>query len=132
MSDLAAICDHCLQAVPDGAGFLGIRYEDIYRYHRERAAWDEAHPGSAHWIGELLSLPDEIRWRVYHDQCDPWPDKDGYQIDVEQIRTWPQLARWTSDLMAKNWLADSDWDCLLRELADGKGSRLVAVKEQAA
>jgi hypothetical protein len=132
MTDLTAICDGCHTPVLDGTGWLGVRYADIHRYTRERREWDEAHPGSAHWIGELLSLPDPITWRVYHDRCDPWPDQDAYQIDVERIRTWQQLARWTSDLMAKNWLAESDWDDLLRELADDRGTRLVAAKARAA
>jgi hypothetical protein len=132
MSDLAAICDRCRTEVPDGAGYLCVRYEDIHRCRRETRAWQEAHPGDAHDIRELLSMPDDIAWRVYHAACDPWPDRDAYQIDVERIRTWQQLARWTSDLMAKNWLADSDWDDLLRELADDRGTRLVAIKARAA
>lgn len=132
MSDLVAICEGCRAEVPDGAGYVCVRYEDIHRYNRENREWHDAHPGTAHYIGELMTLPDEIRWHVYHARCDPWPDKDAYQIDVERLRTWQQLARWTSDLMAKNWLADSDWDDLLRELADDRGTRLVTVKARAA
>lgn len=132
MTDLAAICERCREAIGDGAGFLCVRYEDINRYRREMAEWEQAHPGDAHTIAEVIAMPDEIAWRVYHDRCDPWPGKDAYQIDVERIRTWQQLARWTADLMVKNWLADSDWDDLLRELADDRGTRLVAVRARAA
>jgi hypothetical protein len=132
MSDLTAICDGCHSEVLGDTGWLGVRYADIQRYYRDLAEWHEAHPGEVHTVHELMAQPDEITWRVYHDQCDPWPEQDGYQIDVERIRSWQDLARWTSDLMAKNWLADSDWDGLLRELADSKGTRLVAVKERAA
>ena len=57
MSDLAAICDRCHGEVPDGAGYLCVRYEDIRRHDSEQAAWAELHPGSAHDLGELLSLP---------------------------------------------------------------------------
>ena len=132
MTDLAAICDRCHREVPDGAGYVCVRYEDIHRCWRETREWKEAHPGEVHDLGELMGMPEDITWRMYHARCDPWPDKDAYQIDVEQIRTWQQLAGWTSHLMAKNWVADSDWDELLHELADGKGTRIVAIKARAA
>jgi hypothetical protein len=130
-ADLILICDACCKPVPD-RGYLCVRYEDIHRYRQERGAWEQAHPGHAHLVSELLTLPDPITWRAYHMRCDPWPDRDAYQIDAEQLRTWQQLARWTADLMAKNWLADSDWKSLLRELADGTGTRIAAVREMAA
>ena len=132
MSDLAAICGECRRVVADGDGYLCVRFGDIRRYWSEKAEWEEAHPGSMHRLAEILTMPDEITWRVYHVRCDPLDGLDSYQIDVERIRTWRQLARWTSDLMAKNWLAHSDWDHLLRGIADDRGTRLVAVQARAA
>ena len=85
MTDLAAICDRCHREVPDGAGYVCVRYEDIHRCWRETREWKEAHPGEVHDLGELMGMPEDITWRVYHARCDPWPDKDAYQIDVEQI-----------------------------------------------
>lgn len=132
MTDLAAICERCREAIGDGAGYLCVRYEDINRCQREQAEWEQVHPGDMHTGSELMTYPDGITWRAYHARCDPWPEKGAYQIDVEQVRSWRQLVSWTSHLMAKNWLADSDWDELLRELADDRGTRLVAVRVHAA
>jgi hypothetical protein len=131
MTDLTAICDGCHRPVLDGTGWLGVRYSDIHRHRHERADWDAAHPG-AQTVADLMAMPEDITWHVYHDRCDPLPAEDAYQIDIERIRSWHALAHWTSHLMAKNWLRDSDWDELLQELADDKGTRLVAIKARAA
>ena len=124
MTELTVICGACHEPIFPGDGFLGVRDADIGRYQSDEAAWREMHPGSLHSGADLMDLPVEVTWLAYHSGCDPKPDEPGYQIDTDQITTWPQLTSWTAHLMGKTWLSCTDWDELLRETADGTGQRI--------
>jgi hypothetical protein len=127
MSELAAICDGCHSHVAPGAGYLGVRHSEITAYQAAEKAWSERYPGDTHTIGELTEMPDGVLWHVWHFRCDPHPEEDGYQIGVEDLRTWTRLAWWTAHLMSKSWLPLTDWDGLLRDVADRRGRRIVVI-----
>jgi hypothetical protein len=124
MTELTVICGACHEPISPGGGFLGVRDADIGRYQSAEAAWREMHPGSLHSGADLMELPGAVTWVAYHFDCDPKPDEHGYQIDTEEITTWPQLTSWTAHLMGKTWLSWTDWDELLRETAAGTGQRI--------
>ena len=128
MNDLTLICETCHVPVTGNSGSIYVRLAEVSAGQRADREWHEAHPaGEAIDIVELLTMPGEIHWRTGHDRCRTDRDEGCYEIDDDQIDTWPRLARWTAHLMDKNWFGLSDWDDLLREVAGEIPSRRVRV-----
>lgn len=128
--ELEFLCDVCGGRIEDGAGCLEIRFGEIQAYREAKAEWERVHgTGTVHRIGELLTFPEAVPWRLYHDRCNPDPDAGGYDVDVSHVRTWRELLLWTSRLMAKNWLALTDWPQVIGAAAEGRSGR---IKELAA
>lgn len=134
MNDLTLICETCGFPVTGNSGSIYVRYAEINAKQQADLEWREAHPpGTAVDIHEYLTMPGDIRWRTGHDRCRTDRDEGCYEIDDDQIDTWPRFARWTAHLMEKRWFALSDWDGVLRELSGEAPSRRirVAAKEAA-
>lgn len=118
MNDLTLICETCTFPIAPGDGSIYVRTGDITAYQKAAKTWEDAHPGDEPFdINELADWPNPIRWRTGHDGCRDDRHEPCYDIDSGALRTWPHLARWTAHLMEKNWLGDSDWDDLLREVS---------------
>ena len=128
MNDLILICETCGSPIDRGKGSVYVREGDLRDHRAAMREWEESHAGgTALALSELLLLPDDIRWRTGHDACRTDRDEGCYEIDDERIASWTQLTWWTAHLMEKNWLADSDWDEFLREVAGDAPSRRVRV-----
>ncbi len=115
-------CDECGKPIANGAGWITIRYSEIGAFRRAEAEWEKRHPDS--WapinLGDLFDFPEPVRWHVWHRRCDPDVGSTDYAIDIERIRTVPQLLEWSSHLMEKTWLPSTTWKDVLR----GQANRL--------
>jgi hypothetical protein len=129
MNEITIICGRCHAAVAPGSGFLGVSLSEVTRAERAEAAFNAKHPESATLQEVVAELPDEVPWRSRHYACAPKADADAYQIDVDRLRTWADLAHWTAHLLAKTWLTATDWDDILREAAGEIPSRRIRVGE---
>lgn len=123
MTELIAICDLCRRPVADGTGSLYIDLAEVREYRHDADEWRAAHAGPVK-VSEVLDAPARPCWRVRHDACDTDRDVLAYDISVEQIRTWHELARWTAHLFDKNWFALTDWGHLMRGVAENSGTRI--------
>lgn len=130
MSDLVLVCYGCKFPVGDGDGWLRVLYSDIREYTQRERAWNERAKGHALSVENFLLGPDLVHWRAYHRQCDPDMSEDSYWISSERIRTWPQLVRWTAQLMEKNWFGSTDWSSLLMD-AVGDAERALVIRQVA-
>lgn len=132
MSELTVICGRCKRPITPGTGFLAVSLREIREYQAAEEAWQARHQGEAHSLQDLMTLPDEVPWRARHHACAPKADSDAYEISTDRLVSWRDLTWWTAHLMAKSWLEVTDWDELLRETADGEGTRIVAQRQDAA
>lgn len=99
MNDLTLICETCHFPVTGDSGSVYVRLAEVNAGQRADREWSEAHPsGTAIDIHELLTHPGDIHWRTGHDSCRTDYDEGCYEIDDDQIDTWPKLARWTAHL----------------------------------
>lgn len=123
--ELEFLCDHCGRPIDNGAGRLQIRFGEINAYREAVAAWERVNgAGNMRTLGELLTLPEVVPWRLHHDRCNPAPDADGYDVDVAKVRTWRALLAETARLLAKNWLALTDWPQVIGAAAEGRSGRI--------
>lgn len=61
-----------------------------------------------------INDPDStIPWRPMHYGCQG--SAEGYQIDVQGIRTHGDVLWWTRHLLPKNWFARSEWSAVISE-----------------
>jgi hypothetical protein len=115
--------------VADHEGCLVVFFADIHSYRRAEREWKQVHGTGPHRASEVLRLPELVPWHIHHDDCNPEHGADGYDIDVSLVRTWRALLFETSRLMAKNWLALTDWPQVIGAAAEGRSGR---IKELAA
>lgn len=111
MTLLILICGRCGLPVAPGAG-------SIYATYRE--------------IGAARDDGGTIPWHARHDRCSEHLEESSYEIGADQIMTLGALSRWTAHLMAKRWVASSDWDDLLREAAGEIPSRRIRLAAEEA
>lgn len=52
-------------------------------------------------------------WAARHVACAADLD-DYYGIDVEELRDAEGVLRWTAHLLSKVWIANSNWDAVIR------------------
>lgn len=122
--ELDFVCDVCGRMVDDHEGCLVVFFADITSYRRAEREWKGVHGEGPHTIGQILGLPSHVPWHIHHDSCNPDRDADGYDIDVSKVRTWRALVAETSRLMAKNWLALTDWPQVIGAAAEGRSGRI--------
>lgn len=121
--ELDFICDVCGRPVEDGDGALYVRHVDIVRARSDRAEWEKTRGDGPIDIVSLLTLGAPAPWLIHHDACAP-ADANGYDISVEQVRTWRALLRWTAHLMGKTWLPVTNWATVIGDAAEGRSSRI--------
>ena len=105
---LVWFCSGCGRPVHDGAGYLAVEvsHDDLPR------------------VLTLAEVPDELAWRVWHTACDP--TTDTYTVDVADVRTLNGVLDTTAQLIGKAWLIDSDWDSILRRVAEASSCEACA------
>jgi hypothetical protein len=117
--ELEFICELCGRPVDDGQGCLYVPFAEIRRHHEEQQNWWERQGDTWYRVVPAYAL-----WRVTHTACRS-VHADIFEIAVEQVRTWRDLAQWTSHLLAKEWLVATDWGHLLGAAVEGRDHRLV-------
>jgi len=127
--ELIMMCSACHKPIGDHEGWLWVDRSAVSAHGRAARAWREEHedePGGAisFDVTAVLDYPKPVRWRAHHKDCDPEPDAASYTIESERLSTWADLAHWTAHLMAKQWVAATDWGKILEGVAEGSGSRL--------
>jgi len=116
-------CDGCDEPIRDGAGFIGIPWAELRAYKSAEEAWDLEHRvRDDGWdiftVAQLQSFPQRVRWRAFHEACDPDWLAPGYWIGVARIRTTAELLEWASHLAEKEWIFDTTWSDVLRGQAE--------------
>ena len=116
---LIASCERCGAVTTPEDGGVWARYADITAHRDAVAAWEARHPRRAggKTLAELMSRPEPIRWHVGHWTCRTAEDLDAYAFDLPA--SCPAWLGWTAHLIGKEWVANSDLDELLREVARG-------------
>lgn len=112
-------CDECALAVDDGRGRIWIDYAEVHAAHEAQEPGFVSGGTFTLDLDELLSEGEgDAHWNVHHHQCVPEPEANAYNIDIERIRTMPQLLEWTAHLLeSKHWLGDTDWHRLIATVA---------------
>lgn len=126
-------CDVCGKSVVGASGYVTVSYQEISRVEERIREWDtrrrerrerelQERPACADAAAliesvmtgtELLDYPDAARWHIYHRDCDPDPDEQGYWWSVERCCTYRDLILRTAHVMGKSWLEHTDWDRFL-------------------
>jgi hypothetical protein len=123
-------CEVCGQPIADGEGYVAMSYAELHEYKPALKAWEEriaeAYPGPwrAYPFSELHDHPSPVRWHVLHGRCDPRPEGDDYWIGTERIRTAADVISWSAHLLEKNWIQDTTWSDVLREVEGQLGGSL--------
>lgn len=113
-------CDECGRETSDG--YIQLLGAERRRYDQEWQEWGKTFPEGQH-TGPFLNWdafwarPQPAHWQVVCADCDPDKDGGGYWIHLQRAATWRELVMWTSHLMGKAWLDQTDWDDLLERTA---------------
>ncbi|MGW2371716.1 hypothetical protein [Kitasatospora sp. NPDC001683] len=129
--ELNIICQACKRSLGDDDNDLGSLWVSPGEITVRQAAvkdWERQHLTPAAdgsglpLVGfkTMLSRPDQVCWHATHAACDDPEGGDAYAITSRQLRTWADLVEWTSHLMAKAWINDTNWATLLGEVAGGR------------
>jgi hypothetical protein len=125
--DLTAVCDLCADVVSPRDGYLWVDLAEVSRVTQQVEAWEIEHPASEPMTGEnLRTRPQVARWRVTHTSCEPGPRESRYDIELDRIVSFRDLAGWTLHLMQKPWLRHTDWDELAEAALGGRSGRLTS------
>ena len=110
-------CDVCGRRVVDGDGYIeadmtaamrALEEEEVRR-QRRRARGNQPVRLSE------VALVELVPWHAVHAECDPFPDGPSYLIEIERIRTLPDLLEWCRHLSEKRWLPMTDWFRFLKD-----------------
>ncbi len=111
-------CDRCGEMIADDEGWVTIPLLDVLTRQRVWDEWEaKQEPFAAVLLGEVMALPDEVKWQVLHRGCDPDPEEeagDCYWFDIARIRTVGQVMDWWLHLSEKSWFGSTDWESLIR------------------
>lgn len=135
MRELKAVCDTCSRDIADDeGGEVWVDHTVIAAYEKAVAEWhkqaeDKTPPGHVvlYSAQDIVNHPEPARWNVHHTACAPESIDNGYHIGTERLRTWADLTSWTAHLMAKAWLASTDWSEVLESASQGQPSRITPV-----
>lgn len=112
-------CATCGQLIESG-GFVEVDEADLIHKQQAHAAWraDLDLDGYAEplvTLADLARVPEPVHWRAFHYDCGSELDqgRTTYSIDLQRLQTLRDVIRWTSHLMEKAWLDQTDWLALL-------------------
>lgn len=119
-------CEVCSKPITDGNGFLQIDEVAANDYERAYETWADRHrtPGGGvtYNIADRSDPPpSKVAWHVFHQDCDPDPENEGYAIPAGRCSTFPQLISWTAHLLEKRWLPNTNWAGTLRRVLHDSG-----------
>jgi predicted GIY-YIG superfamily endonuclease len=138
-SDLLAYCEQCFQLIPQPDG--GVIHVEIASVHEHRVAyraWKERTAGKPFLTGgDLLDMPDEAKWHVHCNGCNPHYDEDlevwcsrCYWFNVGDCSTWATLVTRTAHLAEKDWLSSTDWMQFIGRVGHGRTLTGLISREQ--
>lgn len=115
-------CEMCGDPIKDGDGYIELPSSERRRYAAELNDWESRRPKPTHQTTSfdgvmdspaawkhVMSMPPKSHWWAIHRSCDPNIDGGGYWFDVSRIRSHADVLEWTTHLMAKRWIGDTDW-----------------------
>lgn len=114
------VCEVCRRAIDDGSGYVTINQQTVDERARRLAEWTAKHERGGLVVvsvADLADCPSAVSWQILHSACDPSPESPDYWIAVERIRSASDVLRWTSQLMEKDWLRDTNWERVLGRVA---------------
>ncbi|MDR6174295.1 hypothetical protein QE364_000792 [Nocardioides zeae] len=100
-------CAECKNPIRDHQGNVGA---DAHAAGDYLSAAAEAPSGGT--AAALMAGPRPTRWEAYHHDCIE-EDTRRYEVGVQNLRTYQQLAAATGHLMEKAWFAGTDWKRIL-------------------
>ena len=116
-------CDFCQEEILED-GWISVYSKDIREYQARKKAWDKRISAkyapdytrpSVMPLTEYDDLPNLAHWHVGHLKCYPQPEPTSqYDIETSRAKTAWALLDWTSHLMEKNWLKNTDWQFFIR------------------
>jgi predicted GIY-YIG superfamily endonuclease len=125
--ELAAICDTCQRHIAAGNGVIHISMREVAVAERSMRQWESENSGPLLRVSDLMSMPEEARWKVECLDClSPRdnPDFDNaeacYFIEIERCLTWAELIEWTVHLSEKDWVRSTDWMFFIGRAARGE------------
>lgn len=123
---LVLLCDVCKDPVTGAGDFLQVDEIAAQQRGEEHREWENRHRTPQGGVTFDLSdrsdpPPGKIPWEVYHQDCDPNPDNQGYWIGAERCKTFPELLDWTAHLMEKRWLQNTNWSTKVRSILRDSG-----------
>jgi hypothetical protein len=117
-------CGVCGREVDDGTGHVGISVASVNAYQEKVKAYEAEHPdGFSTFESLVLDYPSTPRWKAHHGDCVE-DDHCGYALQVDELRTWKDVAKWTGHVMEKTWCAHTDWLDMISSAASGNDPRL--------
>ncbi|MFE3560192.1 hypothetical protein ACFXKW_35850 [Streptomyces sp. NPDC059193] len=107
--DLVAVCDFCLQPIPDGEGMVEV---DIAAAERALKRWRARSESDLSAVFRTTSGARPAMWVTRHADCGISP-RFAITIAVHRIRTWTDLLRWGVHLADKPYIQATDWHDLV-------------------
>lgn len=109
--DLAFICEICNKPINiyKDEGQIYILRQELFSVQKKQRELSKRVSIPASEIGELT------HWHKSHYLCSGEIDS-FYEIEIYRIRTLQKLLIWTSHMMWKRWLANTDWPILIRDI----------------
>ncbi|MFD0405559.1 hypothetical protein [Kitasatospora sp. NPDC127116] len=136
--ELNIICQACSKPLGDdehNPGNLWVSHAELATRRAALAEWEREHLAPAAdgsgppMVGfrTMASHPERVRWRATHEACDSPADADAYTIASRRVRTWLDVVKWTSHLMGKTWINDTNWSTVIGEAAEGRSNLIQPV-----
>lgn len=110
--DLSFICDVCNEPINiyKNEGQIYILRKELFAAQRKSAELSKKRVVPSNEIEETIA-----HWHKSHYVCNEEVDS-FYDIEIYRIRTLHKLLIWTSHLMWKRWLSNTDWPILIRDI----------------
>ncbi|MEK6408930.1 MAG: hypothetical protein AABN34_18560 [Acidobacteriota bacterium] len=126
------ICQTCKQPISTGDGFIEVincnsDLGPIGSYPREATPpfdlGTEESGGAkiGDLVAELLQRKPYIGFLVFHTRCDPYPDTEGYSIQLARAETLEEWCGWVLHLFEKTWMSRGDLERMLEFWWSHKG-----------
>ncbi|MFZ3491793.1 hypothetical protein ACODT5_00880 [Streptomyces sp. 5.8] len=121
--DLVAVCDFCLQSIPDGAGMVEV---DVAAAERALSRWRARAGADASAVFRTTPGARPVAWVTRHTACGKGP-RFACTIAVHRLRAWTDLLRWGVHLADKAFAQATDWHDLVERALDPRKAAVSGV-----
>ncbi|MFI5987661.1 hypothetical protein ACIBEA_43235 [Streptomyces sp. NPDC051555] len=112
--DLVAVCDFCIQPIPDGEGMVEV---DIAAAERALKRWRARYGTDPGAVFRTTPWARPVAWATRHTDCGTSP-RFAFTIAVHRLRAWTDLLRWGVHLADKAFTPATDWHDLVERALD--------------